>query len=64
MRRLLSEPFWREAYGTAGVDRARSRYSWDRIAASTLAVYEDQLGIGAAEAASDDELETAAGSSA
>src|SRR6185437_5793359 len=54
-----------EAYGTAGVDRARSRYSWDRIAASTLAVYEDQLGIGAAEAASDDdELETAAGSSA
>jgi len=65
MPRLLSEPFWREAYGTAGVDRARSRYSWDRIAASTLAVYEDQLGIGAAEAASDDdELETAAGSSA
>ena len=65
MRRLLSEPFWREAYGTAGVDRARSRYSWDRIAAATLAVYEDQLGIGAAEAASDDdELETAAGSSA
>ena len=35
MRRLLAEPFWREAYGTAGVDRARSRYSWDRIAAGT-----------------------------
>jgi len=64
MRRLLAEPFWREAYGTAGVDRARSRYSWDRIAAATLAVYEDLLGLAAAPAASDDELETAAGSSA
>jgi glycosyltransferase involved in cell wall biosynthesis len=66
MRRLLAEPFWREAYGTAGVDRARSRYSWDRIAAATLAVYADVLGLGAAPAASDDEdqLETAAGSSA
>ena len=66
MRRLLAEPFWREAYGTAGVDRARSRYSWDRIATATLAVYEDLLGLGAAQAASDDEdeLETAAGSSA
>jgi len=66
MRRLLAEPFWREAYGTAGVDRARSRYSWDRIAAATLAVYADLLGLGAATAASDDEdeLETAAGNSA
>ncbi|HST67687.1 MAG TPA: glycosyltransferase [Mycobacteriales bacterium] len=47
IRKLLAEPFWREAYGTAGVDRARSRYSWDRIAAGTLAVYEDLLGAGA-----------------
>jgi glycosyltransferase involved in cell wall biosynthesis len=46
VRKLLTEPFWREAYGTAGVDRARSRYSWDRIAAGTLAVYEDLLGAG------------------
>ena len=68
MRRLLAEPFWREAYGTAGVDRARSRYSWNRIAAAILAVYADLLGLGAAPAASDDEdedeLETAAGNSA
>jgi glycosyltransferase involved in cell wall biosynthesis len=66
MRRLLAEPFWREAYGTAGVDRARSRYSWDRIATATLAVYDGLLGIGATSVASDDEgeLETAAGSSA
>jgi glycosyltransferase involved in cell wall biosynthesis len=49
VRKLLAEPFWREAYGTAGVDRARSRYSWDRIAAGTLAVYEDVLGAGAPE---------------
>jgi glycosyltransferase involved in cell wall biosynthesis len=65
MRKLLAEPFWREAYGTAGVDRARSRYSWDRIAAGTLAVYQDVLGQGAAPVAEDeDELETAAGSPA
>ena len=54
VRKLLSEPFWREAFGTAGVDRARSRYSWDRIAAGTLAVYEDLLGAGAS--VTDDEL--------
>jgi glycosyltransferase involved in cell wall biosynthesis len=66
MRKLLAEPFWREAYGTAGVDRARSRYSWDRIAAGTLAVYEDVLGRGAVPVAAEDEdeLETAAGSPA
>ena len=29
-----------EAYGVAAVDRVRSRYSWDRIAAETLAVYD------------------------
>ena len=64
MRRLLAEPFWREAYGTAGVDRARSRYSWDRIAAATLAVYQDVLGRGAGPVVPDDEdePETAAGS--
>jgi glycosyltransferase involved in cell wall biosynthesis len=66
IRKLLAEPFWREAYGTAGVDRARSRYSWDRIAAGTLAVYEDVLGRGGApvQAEDEDELETAAGSPA
>ena len=39
MRRMLSEPFWREAFGAAGVDRARSRYTWDRVAADTVVVY-------------------------
>ena len=51
LRQLLAEPFWREAYGTAGVDRARSRYSWDRVATDTLAVYERVLGATAAIAA-------------
>jgi glycosyltransferase involved in cell wall biosynthesis len=29
-----------EAYGVAAVDRVRSRYSWERIAGETLAVYD------------------------
>jgi D-inositol-3-phosphate glycosyltransferase len=62
MRKLLAEPFWREAYGTAGVDRARSRYSWDRIAAGTLAVYEDLLAGGTTTGVDDEDAdELAAG---
>ncbi len=65
MRKLLAEPFWREAYGTAGVDRARSRYSWERIAAGTTAVYEQVLGLGSvavgATATGADELAAASG---
>jgi glycosyltransferase involved in cell wall biosynthesis len=45
IRQLLAEPFWRDAYGTAGADRARSRYSWDRIAADTAMVYQQVLGV-------------------
>ncbi|HZR55073.1 MAG TPA: glycosyltransferase [Streptosporangiaceae bacterium] len=40
IRQLLAHPLLMEAYGVAAVDRARSRYSWDRIAAETLAVYD------------------------
>jgi glycosyltransferase involved in cell wall biosynthesis len=29
-----------EAFGVAAADRVRSRYSWDRIARETVAVYE------------------------
>ena len=62
MRKLLAEPFWREAYGTAGVDRARSRYSWDRIAESTVVAYEGLLGGQGAEPADhEDADEMAAG---
>jgi glycosyltransferase involved in cell wall biosynthesis len=39
LRNLLADPVRRAAYGIAGVDRARGRYSWDRIVQETLAVY-------------------------
>jgi D-inositol-3-phosphate glycosyltransferase len=47
LRKLVGEPFWRDAYGTAGLDRAQARYSWDQVAADTLAVYEQALGSAA-----------------
>ncbi|GAB2958830.1 glycosyl transferase [Amycolatopsis acidiphila] len=43
LRRLLDNPAQREAYGVAGMDRAHSRYSWDRIAVDILRVYEKAL---------------------
>ncbi|HKS47902.1 MAG TPA: glycosyltransferase [Amycolatopsis sp.] len=43
LRRLLDDPALREAYGIAGMDRARSRYSWDRIATDVLRVYQKAL---------------------
>ncbi|RJK93800.1 glycosyltransferase [Vallicoccus soli] len=43
LRRLLADPFRLEAYGQAGIDRARSRYSWERIATETARVYGEVL---------------------
>jgi len=40
IRALLAHPMLLEAYSVAATDRARSRYSWDRIAHETLAVYD------------------------
>jgi type III pantothenate kinase len=37
---LLGDPDRRRAYGRAGVERARRLYDWNRIAASSLDVYE------------------------
>ncbi len=37
---LLADPGQRRAYGRAGVQRARSRYSWDAVAAATAEVYD------------------------
>jgi glycosyltransferase involved in cell wall biosynthesis len=45
IRQLLARPMLLEAYGAAAADRARSRYSWDRIAGETLAVYERALAL-------------------
>ncbi|MFD0684710.1 glycosyltransferase [Actinomadura fibrosa] len=39
IRRLLSEETTLHGYSIAAADRARSRYSWDRIAAETLRAY-------------------------
>jgi glycosyltransferase involved in cell wall biosynthesis len=39
-RSLLASEYRRSALGMAGRDRARSRYSWDRIAAETARVYQ------------------------
>jgi glycosyltransferase involved in cell wall biosynthesis len=40
IRHLLGQPMLRQAYGVAAADRARSRYSWDRVATEALAVYQ------------------------
>ena len=40
LRRLLATPALLNAYGIAAADRARSRYSWDRIGRETAAAYE------------------------
>jgi glycosyltransferase involved in cell wall biosynthesis len=37
--RLLADPVRRTAYGLAGADRAAARYTWDRVADDTEAVY-------------------------
>jgi D-inositol-3-phosphate glycosyltransferase len=41
---LLADPRRRAAFGRAGAERAKLRYGWDRIAASTLDVYARTLG--------------------
>ncbi|MEV0228708.1 glycosyltransferase [Nonomuraea sp. NPDC050786] len=39
-RELLSDPTLRTALGYAGADRARSRYSWERVSQELVRVYE------------------------
>ena len=57
VRRLLDAPAMRQAFGIAAVDRARSRYSWDRIGKETAAAYERCLDrTSEASAALDDEI--------
>lgn len=43
IRQLLTHPILIEAFGLAAADRIKSRYSWDRIATETLAVYDRTL---------------------
>ena len=51
IRQLLAHPMLLEAFSVAAADRARSRYSWDRIAHETLAVYDTAVDIAATMAA-------------
>ncbi|WP_197374214.1 glycosyltransferase [Mycolicibacterium baixiangningiae] len=50
---LLHDAFLRQSLGAAGRDRARARYSWDRVAADTLRIY-DRVVPGAHETAACD----------
>jgi glycosyltransferase involved in cell wall biosynthesis len=43
IRQLLASPMLLQGYGIAAADRARARYSWDRIGRETLAVYQRSL---------------------
>ncbi|MDQ1645256.1 MAG: hypothetical protein QOJ50_1440 [Cryptosporangiaceae bacterium] len=45
LKELLGDPVQLDAYGVAGADRARSRYSWERVAGATIRLYRDVLGI-------------------
>jgi glycosyltransferase involved in cell wall biosynthesis len=47
IRQLLAHPMLIEAYGVAAADRAKSRYSWDRISGETLAVYDKVAALAA-----------------
>lgn len=40
VRRMLAAPMRLEAFGIAAADRARARYSWDRIGRETAAAYQ------------------------
>ncbi len=43
VRRLLANPMLLKGHGLAAADRAKSRYSWERIGQETLAIYERSL---------------------
>jgi glycosyltransferase involved in cell wall biosynthesis len=40
IRQLLASPMLLEGFGIAAADRARSRYSWERVGQQTVAAYE------------------------
>lgn len=46
VRNLLASPLQLEAFGIAAADRARSRYSWERIGQETASAYERCLAAG------------------
>jgi glycosyltransferase involved in cell wall biosynthesis len=50
IRRFLSHPMLLEGCSVAAADRARSRFSWQRIGLETLAVYDEALDVAKAAA--------------
>jgi D-inositol-3-phosphate glycosyltransferase len=46
INQLMRDEFLRQSLGAAGRDRARARYSWDRIAADALRIYDRLLPVG------------------
>jgi glycosyltransferase involved in cell wall biosynthesis len=60
LRRLLGTPALLSAYGIAAADRAKSRYSWERIGKETMAAYERCLPGRADEAQVEEELDPVA----
>jgi D-inositol-3-phosphate glycosyltransferase len=40
VNRLMRDEFLRKSLGASGRDRARARYSWDRVAADSLRIYD------------------------
>ncbi len=59
IRELLGDEIRLMAYGSAGVDRIRSRYSWERTAAELLRVYGELTGVPQEEIETDAEAEPA-----
>jgi D-inositol-3-phosphate glycosyltransferase len=55
---LLRDSFLRRSLGAAGRDRARSRYSWDRIAGDTLRIYDRLVPAGYARPAAASHLQS------
>jgi glycosyltransferase involved in cell wall biosynthesis len=50
IRKLCTDRAARDAYGCAGADRARARYSWERVAIDTVSVYDRVRSAGPATA--------------
>jgi glycosyltransferase involved in cell wall biosynthesis len=54
LKEVLADPVQLDAFGVAGADRARSRYSWERVAADIVRVYDHVLGVRRAEPETED----------
>jgi glycosyltransferase involved in cell wall biosynthesis len=46
INQLMRDDFLRQSLGAAGRDRAKARYSWDRIAADTQRIYSRLVATG------------------